>query len=211
MERYDGLHARPNYPLDPDTAVMVGIDYQLAFGQMEPVPAAASAVANFIRAADAWRAVGGAVLHVRTYYREDTSAGRMADFAPWVMDDLAEDTPMTAMYDGVARPGEELLHKTRFSAVAGGDLLQRLAGRGATTVVVAGLTTPICVQTTVDALMMADYRVVLLDERMRLAAMGPISARDAHRVAVERMRYIMAQVLTTDELVHQLGRFATAQ
>ena len=50
--------------------------------------------------------------------------------------------------------GDVLVPKTTFSAVLSSDLSGELARRGFDTAVVGGLTTPICVQTTVDALSM---------------------------------------------------------
>ena len=41
MARYDDLHAHPDgYRADPVTAALVTVDYQLAFGELEPVPGA---------------------------------------------------------------------------------------------------------------------------------------------------------------------------
>jgi nicotinamidase-related amidase len=204
----DDNHGLPTYPIDPVTTALVSIDFQVAFGALEPVPNAAAALAAFIAAAEAWRAAGGTVFHVRTYYSADAGPGRLVDFAPGVVDALAEGAAMTAFYDGLVAPDDLILRKTRFSAVIGGDLVEQLAERGLTTVVVGGLTTPVCVQTTVDALQMTDHRVILLEDACASQPMGPLSADQAHHAAVERMRYVMAQVITAQEFIAQADGIA---
>ncbi|MEA2179378.1 MAG: hypothetical protein QOG77_2675, partial [Solirubrobacteraceae bacterium] len=155
-------------------------------------------------------AAGGRVIHVHMAFVGDDEPGRLPDFAPGVVDALAEGAPMTAFYDGVVQEGDLVLRKTRFSAVVSSDLLAVLQERGVETVVVAGLTTPICVQTTVDGLTMHGYKVVLVEDACASQPMGPVSAQEAHRAAVERMRYLFARVITVDELVAEVGRPAAA-
>jgi nicotinamidase-related amidase len=192
------------YTVDPSTATLVSIDLQVGFGELEPVPDAREAVARFIDVAGAWRAAGGRVIHVHMAFVGDDEPGRLPDFAPGVVDALAEGAPMTAFYDGVVQDGDLVLRKTRFSAVVSSDLVSVLEEQGVQTVVVAGLTTPICVQTTVDGLTMRGYRVVLVEDACASQPMGPVSAEEAHRAAVERMRYLFARVVSADELVAEL-------
>ena len=49
------------YPIDPATTALVSVDIQVGFGRdsWEAVPHAEAAVRNFIRAAQAWREIGG--------------------------------------------------------------------------------------------------------------------------------------------------------
>jgi nicotinamidase-related amidase len=199
-----------DYTIDPSTTALVSIDLQVGFGELEPVPDARPAVAQFVRAADAWRAVGGRVIHVHMAFVADDEAGRLPDFAPGVVDALAQGAPMTAFYDGVVREGDLVLRKTRFSAVLSSDLLSVLQEHGLETVIVAGLTTPICVQTTVDGLTMRGYKVVLIEDACASQPMGPVSAQEAHRAAVERMRYLFARVVTTGEMIAETRQHAAA-
>jgi nicotinamidase-related amidase len=198
------------YPVDPSTTALVSIDLQVGFGALEPVPGAEPAVARFRELAAALRAAGGPVVHVHMAFVSDEDPGRLPDFAPGVTDALAEGAPMTAFYDGVVQPGDVVLRKTRFSAVASSDLVAHLAELGVDTVVVAGLTTPICVQTTVDGLTMLGFKVVLAHDACASQPMGPVSAEEAHRAAVERMRYLFARVAGVDELAAELSRLPAA-
>ena len=148
---------RVTYPIDPATTALVSVDFQVGFGRDSwvPVPHAEAAVRNFIVAAHAWREVGGTVIHVHTAYTPDClSTGRMTDFAPDVAAALAKGSPAAAFYEGVVQDGDFLVRKTTFGAVISSDILAQLQSRHFDTAVVGGLTTPICVQTTVDGLSM---------------------------------------------------------
>jgi nicotinamidase-related amidase len=71
----------------------------------------------------------------------------------------------------------------------------------ADTVVVGGLTTPICVQTTVDALSMTGFKVIVLADACASQAIGTLSAEQAHAAAIQRMAYLFAAVEDTEEFV----------
>lgn len=71
--------------------------------------------------------------------------------------------------------------------------------------VVHGLTTPICVQTTVDGLMMSDRRVILLEDACASQAMGEAGPEEAHRNAVQRMGSLFAEVVTTEQFLDRIS------
>ncbi|HTW87302.1 MAG TPA: cysteine hydrolase [Candidatus Binataceae bacterium] len=191
---------RITYPIDPATTALVSVDFQVGFGRdsWEPVPHADAAVRNFTRAAQAWREVGGTVIHVHIAYTPERGpTGRMTDFISDIAAALSKDSPATAFYDGVVQDGDLLVRKTTFGAVISSDLLAQLQARHLDTAVVGGLTTPICVQTTVDGLSMSGIKVVLLEDACASQAIGRFSAEQAHQAAVDRMGYLFAQIETT--------------
>jgi nicotinamidase-related amidase len=151
------------YDLSPDHTVLLGVDFQRGFGDgaWEHTPDAPAAVENFRAAANAWRGAGGRVVMVREIYYPTDYPG--ADGEP-IADIVAHHPLMSGrenaeFYPGLVEPGDLVLRKTGYSAVASGNLLETLAEHGWDTVVMAGLTTPICVGTTSDALSMAGIKV----------------------------------------------------
>jgi len=195
---------RVEYPIDPANTALVSVDFQVGFGRdaWVAVPHADAAVLHFIQAAQVWRSIGGTVVHVHTYYtRESGPTGRMADFVPDGVVALDKDSPSARFYDGVVEDGDILVRKTSFGAVISSDLLTQLRSRNFDTAVVGGLTTPICVQTTVDGLSMSGVKVVLLEDACASQAIGQFSAEQAHRAAVERMGYLFAQIELADEFI----------
>jgi biuret amidohydrolase len=193
-----------SYPVTPGTTVLLSIDCQYGFGagSWEQVPHADAAVQNFRRASRAWRARGGAVAHVQTAYTpERAPAGRITDFEPAIADALAAGTRASEAYPDLVLPGDLVVYKTTFSAVLSSDLVDQLRARDIDTVVVGGLTTPICVQTTVDGLSMVGLKVIVLADACASQAIGALSAEQAHEAAIQRLAYLFAAVEDTSTFI----------
>ena len=178
-----------SYPVAPGTTALLSIDCQFGFGagSWEQVPNADAAVENLRQASHAWRECGGAVVHVQTVYTPERGpSGRITDFEPRIADALAEGTQAAEAYPDL---------------VLDSDLVGQLRARNIDTVVVGGLTTPICVQTTVDGLSMVGLKVILLADACASQAIGTLSAEQAHAAAVQRMAYLFAAVEDTGAFV----------
>jgi nicotinamidase-related amidase len=81
------------------------------------------------------------------------------------------------------------------------DLVDQLRARDIDTVVVGGLTTPICVQTTVDGLSMVGLKVIVLADACASQAIGALSAEQAHEAAIQRLAYLFAAVEDTSAFI----------
>jgi nicotinamidase-related amidase len=190
------------YDLSPDHTVLLGIDFQQGFsaGGWEDTPDAASAVAHFRTAAAAWRRAGGRVILCREIYYPDDYLG--PDGEP--MAEVVAHHPLMSGRDnaefhpGLVEPGDLVMRKKGFSAVAAGNLLELLEEHGWDTVVMGGLTTPICVGTTSDDLSMAGVKVVILEDACASQSFDGFSAQDAHAFALARFRYQFGQTMTAE-------------
>jgi nicotinamidase-related amidase len=193
-----------SYPVAPATTALLSVDCQFGFGagSWEQVPHADAAVENLRQASRAWRECGGTVVHVQTVYTPGRGpSGRITDFEPGIAEALAEGTRAAEAYPDLVLDGDLVVYKTTFSAVLSSDLVDQLRARNVDTVVVGGLTTPICVQTTVDGLSMTGLKVILLADACASQAIGTLSAEQAHAAAVQRMAYLFAAVEDTDAFV----------
>jgi len=196
-----------SYPVAPGTTVLLTIDCQFGFGagSWEQVPHADAAVENLRRASRAWRSCGGTVVHVQTVYTPERGpSGRITDFEPGIAQALAAGTRAVEAYPDLVLDGDLVVYKTTFSAVLSSDLVAQLRARGVDTVVTGGLTTPICVQTTVDGLSMTGLKVIVLADACASQAIGTLSAEEAHEAAIARMAYLFAAVQDTDAFVAQV-------
>jgi nicotinamidase-related amidase len=196
-----------SYPVAPGTTALLTVDCQFGFGtgSWEQVPHADAAVENLRRAGRVWRECGGAVVHVQTAYTpERPPSGRITDFEPGIAEALAAGTRAAEAYPDLVLDGDLVVYKTTFSAVLSSDLVGQLRARGVDTVVVGGLTTPICVQTTVDGLSMTGLKVIVLADACASQAIGTLSAEQAHAAAIARMAYLFAAVEDTDAFVAQV-------
>jgi nicotinamidase-related amidase len=185
-----------SYDLTPARTALISVDFQLGFGSgsWEHVPHADAAAERFRALAARWRAAGGVVIHVHTtwYKGEKVPEGREA---------FIEGNAGASFYPGLVEDGDILIRKLGFSAVVGSNLLDVLKDRGFDTAIVGGLTTPICVETTVDGLSMAGIRVAVLSDATASQPIGDYSAELAHEFSIARMSYLMGQVTTTEELI----------
>ena len=195
-----GVGIPRDYDLTPARTALISVDFQRAFGNnsWEHVPHADAAAERFSELATHWRAAGGVVIHVHTtfYASEKVPEGRMA---------LMEGSFGASFYPDIVEDGDILIRKLGFSAVAGSDLLDVLKRRGFDTAVVGGLTTPICVETTVDGLSTAGIRVAVLSDATASQPIGAYSAELAHEFSIARMGYLIGQVITTEELIKSVS------
>ncbi|MEK7095739.1 MAG: cysteine hydrolase [Patescibacteria group bacterium] len=192
------------YEINPDKTLMLGVDLQKAFGEAVDVPHASAAVENARKALDIWRPLGAVVL-TRHVYTDPGEVGRLDDFIPGIYEALKTDSPLVELYEGVYEEGDILIDKTRYNALLGTRLTEILGERETETVVVCGLTTPICVESTVRALMMNDLRVVLLHDACASQALGNLTPKQAHDSAVQTMGALFAQPITTSEFIEQIS------
>lgn len=191
------------YDLAPDHTVLVGIDFQQGFsdGGWEHTPDAASAVARFREAAGCWRAAGGRVIMCREVYFPEDYPGPDGEPIAEVVDHhpLMSGRDNAEFHPGLVEPGDLVMRKTGFSAVAAGNLMELLEAHGWDTVVMGGLTTPICVGTTSDDLSMAGINVVILEDACASQSFEGFSAQEAHAFALARFRYQFGQTMTARE------------
>ena len=175
----------------PNDAVLLLIDVQRAFDhprwgrRNNP-----SAETNIRALLDNWRAHGAAVIHV--HHRNPRPGSLFNPDGPGV-DVKPEAAPV---------PGEPVLFKDVNSAFIGTDLEERLRAMGATTLVIAGLTTDHCVSTTVRmAANLGFFPFVVSDATATFDRTGPdgkhFDAELMHETALTSLHDEFAQIVTT--------------
>lgn len=198
----------PNYYINPGKSVMIGVDLQKAFGEAVPVPDAPAAIENAKLALDHYRQLAlGATVLTRHVYTDPSQVGRLQDFIPGIYEVLHIDSPVAQFYDDIQQEGDLVLDKTRYNALHGNGLSALSSPRRDfalgkfNTAIVCGLTTPICVESTVRELMMRDVKVVLLEDACASQQLGTLSPRQAHEAAVQTMGALFAETITTAEFI----------
>jgi nicotinamidase-related amidase len=135
-------------PITAD-AVLLAIDMQRGFDAPGRPALGARPDAPALRLIAAWRASGRTVIHVR---HDSVEPGSV--FAPG--------RPGNAFREGFSPlPGEALVVKSVNAAFIGADLDLRLRRLGASTVVAFGMTTDMCVSTTVRVGANLGYRMIV--------------------------------------------------
>ena len=125
-------------------------------------------IAPTVRAVAAARAAGVPIVFTRYTLRPDYSdAGLLAEWRPRLKTAgaMVRDTRDWEICAELApEPGDLVIDKTRYSAFHATGLAETLRGRGVTLVVVAGVTTNMCVESTVRDAFTLDFKVVVLED-----------------------------------------------
>jgi bifunctional isochorismate lyase / aryl carrier protein len=136
---------------------------------------------------------GSPVLYTRHALAEGEDPGRMGD---WWGDVVREGTPESRLSPDLdVLPRAQVLRKTRYDAFEGTDLDERLRGAGVTTVVLAGVMTHLCCETTARAAFGRGYHVAV-------AMDGTASTdEDFHLGALRALAHGFAQVRSVAQLL----------
>jgi nicotinamidase-related amidase len=179
------IHARPfDFVLQPGRAALVIIDMQRDFIEPGGFGAALGNDVSLLEAAiaptrellDAWRARGWPVVHTRESHAADladcppakrlrgTPALRIGDPGPMGRL-LVRGEPGCEIVAALAPlPGEAVIDKPGKGAFFGTPLQERLQSLGVTQLVFAGVTTEVCVQTTMREANDRGYDSLLVEE-----------------------------------------------
>jgi nicotinamidase-related amidase len=185
-------------PSNITNAVLLPIDMQKAFdGSSWPRRWNKAVDANGLLLIEAWRAAGMPIIHVR---HDSVEPGSTLGF----------DQPGNAFREGFGPKGEEpLVTKSVNSAFIGTDLDLRLRRLGIDTVVAFGISTDMCVSTSVRMGANLGYRMILVEDACDCFDLpdrkgGTILAQSVHAAHVATLGFEFAKVVTTREMIQSL-------
>jgi nicotinamidase-related amidase len=113
-----------------------------------------------------------------------------------LVDLAAPDSPAVVYAPGFEpEAGDLVMTKDRYSAFVGTGLADQLRGRGIETVVVAGLTTAVCVSSTARDAFQLDFHTITLSD---CCAEGNLAA---HEAALKTLESHFGRVCASDEVV----------
>ena len=157
------------------------------------------------RLAGAFRQAGRPVIYIAHVVKPDYSD---AQFPYWRLG-LAPGGNRTFIVEGTwgaqivddlkPEEGEHLVVKKGFGGFSNTPLDTILRNMGVTTCVVSGVTTCVCVSTTVRGGVEHNYRMILVEN-----AVAEVS-RDTHDAELKTMARVFAEVKTTDDVVAMLA------
>lgn len=199
----------PAFPLVPATTALLNVDMQRCFVEDTPLaspdgPALVEKINALIRTC---RETGALIVHTRGWMaRDGSNHGVMAELVPPFLVDLyTEGTPAAELHDALDVAADDLIvNKTRYGAFHGTDLAQQLRQRGIDTVIVSGIATNICCETTAREASQHDFRVVFLSDGTATKEMNGVSAQDLQRATVASIGMVFAQIATISEVSEKL-------
>ena len=195
----------PDFPLDPSRTALLNVDLQRCFVEDSPLaapdgPALVERINGLIRTC---RETGVLVVHTRGWMaRDGSNHGVMAQLVPpFIVELYTEGAPSAELHDALdVAPNDLIVNKTRYGAFHGTDLAEQLRRRGVDTVIVSGIATNICCETTAREASQLDFRVVFLSDGTATKEMNGVRAEDLQRATLASVGQVFAQITTVKEV-----------
>ncbi len=204
-----------DFAVVPERTALLNVDLQNCFVEASPIAAPDGLVIleRVNRLAAACRRAGILVIHASVVVRADHSnLGTLAEFNPFAKEGILDKgAPSAALHkDLVVDPRDILLDKPRFGAFHGTDLELILRNRGIDTIIISGIATNICCETSAREAAVRDFRVIFLSDGTATAPMGGLSAPELQKATCATLGYLFAQILTVDEMIRKIEGGARA-
>ncbi len=190
VERYRNRHP---IRLAPERASLIILDMQEYFLNETShafTPAARAIVPGLRQLAKAFRKTGMPVILTR-HLNTPRDALQMAE---WWNDQITEERPLSGLIPELSGVGEIVLTKAQYDAFHGTSLEERLRDRGITQVVIGGVLTHLCCETTARSAFVRGFEVFFLvdgtadyNEEFHRASLLNLSHGFAHPVTVEEV------------------------
>lgn len=191
---------------DPSLAALIIVDVQNDFASPKgatanrgaDVSSSVAMVPNLIRLINEGRNIGLPIIYVQTIHSEwtDTPSWLYRKPSGADTDTCREGTWGAEFYDGISpRPDEKLVIKHRYSAFINTDLNTILKAKGIESVLMTGIATNVCVESTARDAFMLDYYVTMVEDCM--ATSDPA----LHEGTLENMRRHFGVVASSQEIV----------
>lgn len=201
------------YDLVPSRTALVNVDLQEAFVEGYPLSAVdGPGVLERVNGLTAkCRPAGIVVVHTRYVLRPDGSnLGVAAAQMPPVKEGLFNEGNKAADLHSklVVERGDIVLDKPLLGAFHGTDLDLILRSRGIDTVIVCGITTNFCCDTTAREAAARNYKVFFLSDGCSTCDLPGMSAAELHKATLTNLGFALAHVLTVDAMIDKIGAAA---
>jgi biuret amidohydrolase len=203
-----------SFAIDPRKTAVLGIDLQNCFVENSPVaaPDGPAVVANLNRLAEAYRVSGSLIVWTRhTVSHDHHNLGILGTIVPAAKAGVIDDgTDGAALHASVnVRPGDIVLSKPQFGAFQSTGLEAILRSRGIDTVIIGGIATNFCCETTAREAHGREFNVVFLGDATATFDLSSADGAVIHRDVVQKaslatLAFGFAEVITTDKAISKL-------
>jgi biuret amidohydrolase len=197
-----------DFAVVPERTALVNVDMQNCFVQGYPSSALDGlAVLDRINClAAACRDAGILVIHTSHVLRPDGSnIGVLGKINPMVKAIITMGSESAALHKKLVVDARDiLLDKPRFGAFQSTDLELILRSRGIDAVIISGIATSVCCETTAREAMVRDFHVFFLSDGTTTADIPGASAAELQKATLATLGFLFAQVLTVDEMIQKI-------
>lgn len=199
------------YPLAPKRAALLNVDMQNCFVENSPIAAQGGLVIleRVNRLASECRAAGATVIHTAHLLREGGSnAGLLAENVAAVRSGVINKGSNSSQFHPALdiQAKDIILEKPRFGAFYGTDLELVLRSLGIDTVIITGIATNVCCETTAREAAVRDFKVFFLSDGTGTSAMNGATAEELQKATCATLGYLFAQIVTVDETIRMLRK-----
>ena len=197
------------YEVNPARMALVNIDMQVAFVEGTPLsaPGGVAMLPTVNRLAEACRAAGIMVIHTRHVTRPDGSnLGTMGELIESVRAGyIMEGSETAKLHPGLeVKPSDIVLNKPRYGSFTGTDLDNLLRANGIDTIIVSGICTNICCETTAREAGQRDYHVFFMEDGTETFPAGGLSVEEIKKAVHTTIGLAFANVIPVDDMIARI-------
>jgi nicotinamidase-related amidase len=201
-----------DFAVIPERTALINVDMQNCFVQGYPssAPDGLAVLDRINRLAAACRDAGILVIHTSHVLRPDGSnIGVLSEINPMVRSIITKGTEPSALHEKLVVDARDiLLEKPRHGAFQSTDLELILRARSVDTVIITGIATSVCCDTTAREAVARDFRVFFLSDGTATADMPAASAAELQKATLATLGFLFAQVLTVNEMIQKVEQAA---
>lgn len=204
-----GSGPNADFPVIPVRTALINVDMQNCFVEGYPVsaPEGPRVLNRINRLAAACRAAGILVIHTAHVLRADGSnAGVMREFIPAIRAGMINKGSQASAWHKslVVDPRDILLEKPRFGAFQGTDLELILRSHDINSVIIGGIATNVCCETTAREAATRDFRVFFLSDGTATFDLGGVAAQQLQAATCASLA-LFGQVLTVEQIIQRIA------
>lgn len=197
------------YEVNPARMALVNVDMQVAFVEGTPLsaPAGVELLDTVNKLSAACRDAGIMVIHTKHTTRADGSnLGTMGVLCDPVREGyIQEGTKTVELHAGLdVVPGDIVLEKPRYGAFSGTDLDMILRSHGIDTIIVSGICTNICCETTAREAGMRDYFVFFMEDGTETFPTGGLTVEEIKRATNATIACVFGRVIKVDDMIARI-------
>jgi nicotinamidase-related amidase len=198
-----------DFDLDLSRTALPNVDIQNCF--VSAALDGPALIERINRFAETCRRAGIVVIHTRHVLRPDGSdMGLLGEFVPSIKAGmLNEDAQSSALHrDLIVQPSDIIVTKSRFGAFFGTSLDEILHAHETQSVIVSGISTDVCCDTTAREAHARDRKVFFLSDGTATAGPKPV---EVQRNTLRLVGALFGQVLTIEQMTERILRSSDRQ
>lgn len=201
--------------IDPRRTALINVDLQICFVEGTPLsaPDGLAVVGTANRLGRAARAAGAQVVHTRGWLNPDGSdvGVLLSRVPPFLRALYTAGAPTAELHPALEiDPHDVVQDKTGYGAFTGTDLEAKLRSQGIDTVLITGIATNICCETTAREAAARDFHVYFVADATTTFDMHGVPREQLHAATSASLAQVFADIVSTEQMIDALAQHADA-